>query len=249
MALPGNGDFGPADFGQGGFGGAGAPGGKPLAPPEPPPAPYIYGPADDPFSWESVTLTRADKTGTNVANWQWPLIKNWGLAELTVADSAQKLDAQKASGKSKAKTKQAGIEPWKATLVLTILVKHWGFAIPMIQDLNPNGPSQGDPFNISHPEARLAGVKAVQVVKSGQMKWQKGGQIGTITYELEEWTPPAKAAAGTGTKTPTTAGGDDGGGAVFNPNWMMDRLNNRSADNPQGYGGFEGTEKPKASYP
>jgi len=199
----------PVGWGAGQPTGVGAPGGPPPAPVVPESPPYVPGPEEDPEAWGQVILTRGTATDADQAGWVWPPAPGFGLAEIITGTSEQKLDVQKASGKDKAKTKQAGLEPWKATLRITFLTKVWSAVQGMLLDLNPYGPSKGKPWNIAHPEATFAQVKTIQIHKASNIKWRGSGKkIGTVEYEIGEWTPPAKAAAGKGTTTPTSAGSE-----------------------------------------
>lgn len=199
----------PVGWGAGQATGVGAPGGAPPVPAPPESPPYVPGPEDDPEAWGMVILSRGTPADADQAGWIWPPARGYGLAEIASATSEQKLDVQKASGKDKAKSKQAGLEPWKGTLKITIVTRFWGAAQGMLLDLNPYGPSKGKPWNISHPEATIAQVKTIQIHKASNVVWKGAGKkIGVVTYEISEWTPPAKAAAGKGTTTPTSAGSE-----------------------------------------
>lgn len=218
-----------------------------------PSPPHVPGPLEDPDAWGTVILATGTADDPTAAGWVWPPARGFGLVEITTADSEQKLDAQKASGKDKAKTKQAGIEPWKATMKVTIVAKYWDAAAGMVIDLNPNGPRKGQPWSIAHPEATIAGAKSIIVKKASRVAWKPGGQLGVVTYEIEEWVPPAKAAAGKGTSTPTTAGQaptygltgifqntGDGGGQIEGQMWPSAQ--------PTGFDPGSGSA-PSGSYP
>lgn len=162
--------------------------------PEAPALAATPSPLVDPLLWIQV----------GIGSFTFPLQRGQGTA-FVEPDSLQKLDEQKASGKSKAKMKQSGVDPCPIEVDLRFRATAWPVVEAMLNGIDPNGAGKGGPFEFKHPDANRRGVKSVMVKKVGAVKWQPGGWIGTCRISLIEWEIPKKAAAGVGTKTPKKA--------------------------------------------
>lgn len=179
----------------------------------------------------------------------WPLKKGQGTANVKVK-SRQKLDEQKASGKAKAKLKQSGVESCPVEIDLVWLSQHWTTVESMLNAIDPNGPSAGGPFEISHPEATRRNVKSVMIREIGDIVTAPGGWKQSTKITAVEWVIPAKAAAGVGTKTPKKA---DQWVATGNKGTPIDASGNSTwvATGNAGTGidssGFSGPNAPDAS--
>jgi len=115
--------------------------------------------------------------------------------------TGQNLDKPKATGTDKQVTKRQGKQPAKVEIALW-----WTFRIDdqvtaMIQEWDPNGPGNGGPFTVLHPETERRRVKDLVFEKMGPIERVHGGNVYRVKLEAEEWNPPKPAKKG-GTATP-----------------------------------------------
>ena len=158
------------------------------------------GPDQDRLDWFTVVI----------GDFTLPPISEGPLAGSIVlkCTSEQKLDSKKAAGKNKAKSTQQGVETVKGTIEFEFPAAAWpdgemGLGVEStLTAIDPNGPSKGGPFGISHPDTNWRSCTNVMITKIEAVEWK--GWKGSTKIEFEEWNPDTSKNAGDGGTATTT---------------------------------------------
>jgi hypothetical protein len=168
-----------------------------------------------------------------------------GVAIVEIS-TAQKIDAQKASGTDKAKTKRQGKD--SASVKITL---RWTYRIDdevqeILAYVDPEGPHNGGPFALVHPKAERRRVKDIIIEKMSDVK-NITPALYEVTLEAMQWNPPSETTgrAAAATVTPKISQEwQDALGAAVGKNFARSGIPAEIAVGLEGYDALKSLDGP-----